>query len=562
VAADAARLRFRRGSQPGRRLGFSATHDHARQRSLLAAPGAAALAQLVVLFGAAVPMIYYGDEIGLRADGADGADAAFEDSWPDRQCFPWSEASWDAPTRALTRAAVALRRRHAVLRLGDETLAAVDGCPDVLHVRRHLGDAVVDVLLNRSDVAAHVPLAAGAPATVHLAHGDAALAGDAAVRLGAYAAIVVDRSPPPAAAAADASLAAANATIAERAFQGGLTVSPAYPTRLYVTVTERCNLRCAHCITDAPALTASGRARQLRPWLLDALAAPFAHADYVAFTHGGESLTAAIFPEVLRRLQAARATRPGRADVHLVTNGMRLDGERVRRLVDLGVTSVMVSLDGASAATNDRVRLGGRFTEVVANVRAALRLRRELGADLRLGISSVIGRGNAHEVEALAALAVELGVDWLKLEETYPCTPFARLDRLPPDDARLRAAVAQADARLRAGGVVLVDHLDPPTGCPCRDDASAAARAFRAADDFANRTRFAPCRTAWEQAFVDPDGSVRAVDHTQPSLGSLLRADLLTLWNGPAAQRLRAAALASTTPASRAACVSVRPPSA
>jgi cyclomaltodextrinase len=555
VAAEAARLRFRRGSEAGRRVGFSASHDQPRLRSRLATPDAAPLGQLLVLLGAAVPMIYYGDEIGLRSEAAEARD--FEDSWPDRQCFPWPRAGWDAPTFELTRAAIALRRRHAVLRLGDETLGAAEGAADVLLLRRQLGREVVDVLLNRSGETHTVALPAAAPdarAAVLLVHGDAALVDDtvtgaAQVRLGAHAAIVLERTPAP----AEPLLREANPWLAARAFRDGLTTSPAYPTRLYVTVTERCNLRCAHCITSAPQLTASGRARQLRPWLLDALAEPFAHADYVAFTHGGESLTAAIFPEVLRRLQAARAGRPGRADVHLVSNGMLLDGERVRRLIDLGLTSLMVSLDGAQAATNDRVRVGGSFTQVVAHVREALRLRRSLGADLRLGLSTVIGRGNAHEVDALAELAIDLGVDWLKLEETYPCTPFARLDRLPPDDARLRRAVADAAIRLRDAGVVLVDHLDPPAACPCHGDA--AARAFRAADDFANRTTFAPCRMAWEQACIDPDGTVRAVDHAQPALGSLLRAELLALWNGPLAQRLRAQALAATTPASRARCV-------
>ena len=101
--------------------------------------------------------------------------------------------------------------------------------------------------------------------------------------------------------------------------------------------------------------------------------------------------------------------------------------------------------------------------------------------------------------------------------------------------------------------MVLVDHLDPPPGaCACSDDE--AARAFRAADDFANRAHLAPCRMPWEQACIDPDGTVRAVDHAQPALGSLLRADLLTLWNGPAVQRLRAEALSRTTPASRRRC--------
>jgi molybdenum cofactor biosynthesis enzyme MoaA len=161
----------------------------------------------------------------------------------------------------------------------------------------------------------------------------------------------------------------------------------------------------------------------------------------------------------------ARARRAGHADVHLATNGVLLDAERVDRLIDLGVTSVMVSLDGASAATNDRVRLGGRFEQVVANVRAARARRAARGADLRIGLSTVVGRGNRQELAALARLCASLGIDWLELEETYSCTPFARLDALPLDDAGVRAGRAEAAATLAAAGVVLVDHLAPPAGC-------------------------------------------------------------------------------------------------
>jgi hypothetical protein len=90
--------------------------------------------------------------------------------------------------------------------------------------------------------------------------------------------------------------------------------------------------------------------------------------------------------------------------------------------------------------------------------------------------------------------------------------------------------------------VVLVDHLAPPAACVCSGAPDAIA--FRAADDFANRATFRPCRAAWEQAAIDPDGTVHAIDYAGPVLGSLLDAPLLALWNGPSALSLRQRALA------------------
>lgn len=531
---DVAAERRRHDAAGPRALGFTGTHDQPRLATVVRDRGLARLGLVATALGARVPLLYYGDELDLASDGAA---RAFEDSWPDRMPMPWDDDR-DRTTFAAVRAALALRREHPVLARGDETLRA-DG-DDTIVARRHRPHEAIELALHRGDAPRTLVLDGG-PARVLLAVGDAALIAHdpPTLALGPRSLAVVDRRPDP---RDEAPLRTHNATIAARAFVDGHVECPAYPTRLYVTVTEACNLQCRHCITDAPARTRGGRARTLQPWLLDALDDAFAHVDYVGFTHGGESLTAPIFPEVLRRIARARA-RPGRTTVHLVTNGTLLDAERLATIVDLGVSSIMVSLDGATAATNDRVRVLGRFDRVVAHVADATTWRARTGADVRLGISTVIGAHNVAEVPALARLARELGVDWLKLEETYPATAFARHDALAADDPRVVAAVAGARAAL--GDVVLVDHVAPPAGCGCGDDPR--ARAFRAADDYANRATFRPCRAAWEQAAIDPDGTVHAIDYAGPALGALVDAPLLALWNAPPAIAVRARALAEAS---------------
>ena len=64
--------------------------------------------------------------------------------------------------------------------------------------------------------------------------------------------------------------------------------------------------------------------------------------------------------------------------------------------------------------------------ELSMNVRRLIELRRTAGIDLRVGISTVLGRTNAALLPRLGRLAVDLGVDWLKIEETYAATPWAR----------------------------------------------------------------------------------------------------------------------------------------
>ncbi|MCE9579427.1 MAG: radical SAM protein [Deltaproteobacteria bacterium] len=547
LVAIATEQRRRGAVDGGRALGFVGTHDQPRLRTVVRDPALARLGLVAIALGARVPLVYYGDELGLAA-GDDAATRAFEDSWPDRQPLIWDgdvpRDADDGGTRAIVRAALALRARETLLRDGDEAVIELD---DAILIRRQRREDAIDLVLHRGDAPRSITLPAGPGSTLLLAVGEARLDGEV-LHLGPRSAAVVDRR----ARDTEIALVAGNAAIAAHAFTEGHVVSPAYPTRLYVTVTEACNLRCQHCITDAPARTVSGRARAIKPWVLDALDDAFAHADYVAFTHGGESITAPIFPEVLRSIARARARRPGRGDIHLVSNGTLLDEDRVRALIDGGVTSLMVSLDGATASTNDRIRVLGRFDRVIANLAGAVALRQKVGADLRLGVSTVVGASNVAELPALGRLCAQLGVDWLKVEETYPATPFARHDLLAPDAPAVQGAMAALRDALAPTAIVLVDHLAPPAGCACADPASVA---FRAADDFANRAVFRPCRAAWEQAAIDPDGGVHLVDYAGARLGSLLEQPLLALWNAPAALDARTAALAASPPARRRACV-------
>jgi len=107
----------------------------------------------------------------------------------------------------------------------------------------------------------------------------------------------------------------------------------------------------------------------------------------------------------------------------------------------------------------------------------------------------------------------------------------------------MRAAVRALSEELAGSGIVLVDHLSPPALCRCQAGGHPEVLAFRDADDYANRARIHRCRAPWEIACIDPDGTVHAVDYAHPALGSLADHDFQTLWNGPAAARIR------TTPA-------------
>ena len=121
-------------------------------------------------------------------------------------------------------------------------------------------------------------------------------------------------------------------------------------------------------------------------------------------------------------------------------------------------------------------------------------------------------------------------------------------------DPRVEAAMDDLRRTLARTGVVLVDHRDPPSGCACEGLQNPFLAEFRKSDDFANRTVFHPCRMEWEQACIDPDGTVHPVDYSRPPIGNLLHTSLAEMWNGPDMASLRRAALQRTPRRLRTSC--------
>jgi MoaA/NifB/PqqE/SkfB family radical SAM enzyme len=520
---------------------FVSTHDHVRLATrLAAAPDPSAFARLGCAYALLAtmpgpPMLLYGEEHALRSNEPDRDP---ENVWPDRMPMPWTEARRDPAMAATLRELLRARALSPALSAGRTELLFADR--STLVFRREADRDAVDVAINFGAEETSLAIEDDErPRLVPLAAvGSAALLGEAeTLRLPPCSAILVRRERALAASAPSRR----NLLLRDADLVGGRAEAAARPSRFYFAVTERCNLRCEHCITLAPERTRSGQARTMTPAVLDALAPDFAFGDYFAFVHGGESLTAPIFFDVLATIANSRAGAPYVA--HLLTHGLLLDAATATRLALAGVSSLSVSLDGATAATNDAIRVGGRFERIRENLAAVLAWRRAEGADLRVGISSVVLAQNVGELGALVDLAADLGVDWIKLEEGAPATPFAKRSLVATDAPEVRQAIDAAAARGRERGLVVVDHTRERVVWRCRLDDE--TRRFLEADEHANRSVIHPCRTPWETVCVEPNGDVRAQDFFGPILGNATRTPLARLWNAEIAQALRREAVAS-----------------
>lgn len=141
----------------------------------------------------------------------------------------------------------------------------------------------------------------------------------------------------------------------------------AWPKRVEFALSNTCNLQCVHCNGD---LSSSIRSqREHRPPLRSSYGDEFfaqlpellEHVEVAVFI-GGEPFLA----RECRRVWDLMIELGVEAEVHVTTNGTVWD-DRVERYVRSLRMNVAVSMDGATAATNDAIRSGSTHREVIAN---------------------------------------------------------------------------------------------------------------------------------------------------------------------------------------------------
>ena len=190
------------------------------------------------------------------------------------------------------------------------------------------------------------------------------------------------------------------------------------PLFLAWQLTNRCTARCLACCEE------SGPDRAWRDELDRAEALDLAQRivdagiPYVAFG-GGEPLGAPHFWELLERLAA------GGVALKIETDGSRIDDAAADRLARLGVQCVQISVDGASAATHERVRPGSSFEAATSAI------RRLAARGLAPQLVFVPTRLNLPELAATYDLAAALGC------EAFVTGPLMRIGRAAADWDRL-----------------------------------------------------------------------------------------------------------------------------
>jgi MoaA/NifB/PqqE/SkfB family radical SAM enzyme len=350
------------------------------------------------------------------------------------------------------------------------------------------------------------------------------------------------------------------------------------PTFVQLRVTNLCNLRCKMCgqwgdtgiyRTDGFSASATdGEKERKRIQELIGAKRQLALSDYrklldeiapgrpIVSLFGGEPL---LYPDIL---PLVREIKSRDLTCTIITNGGRLE-QYSRELVEAGIDSVAVSVDGPPE-THDRIRgQKGAFDKVVAGVRAVARWRKELKRALPMQIAILpVTELNTSEVATAVEILRELPIDTINvgLRWFVPKEVGAEYERVMSEAFGVSGAswkgfefdqAAIADNGHHRAMTDLVRllktlrrrrFLDSTMGKPWISFVPEvpAEKVPEYFSDFSKTFGHDLCPVAWYFAQVEPDGEVCFCgDFPDYFIGNVRKQSFRDIWTGPKAWRFR-----------------------
>ena len=202
------------------------------------------------------------------------------------------------------------------------------------------------------------------------------------------------------------------------------------PVNVTWEITLKCNLHCAHCLSDAGTTSGNelttGECRQL----VDQLTALKVFQVNIG---GGEPFMRKDFLDLLDYCHEKDLV------TCVSTNGMLIDNGLAKRLSRLKMLYLQVSLDGATPEVNDQIRGKGTYKKILN----AIECLASQGA--AFSINAVLTRLNFPQLESLRDMAKEYGAE-LRVSRFRPSGRGRESkDYLGPDKYQLEAFASWLD---------------------------------------------------------------------------------------------------------------------
>jgi MoaA/NifB/PqqE/SkfB family radical SAM enzyme len=314
---------------------------------------------------------------------------------------------------------------------------------------------------------------------------------------------------------------------------------------LQIELTSYCNLKCIMCPKTLGTFRTKPDQQMDKETLDHLIVSVFPYIEQIDVVGDGEPLLA---KELLLHL-LDNANFLG-IPVTICSNGQLMDKEYARKLVELNLHSLNISIDASTNETYKKIR-GADFDTLLTNIRTLNEIKAEFNKSIpHIHFSMVAMRDNIEELPSLIDLSKSLHVESLTVQalgeeskEMEGRSAFLHHRDLTEEILYRCLIESEADGfPLKLWPAQLSDVL--PTDLDLKKFLAGNAPPPEDQDDYRKS-----CTFLWQAPFVTTNGDIRPCCANLPALGNIGSGDSIReLWFGKSFSKLRRNMLTNTLP--------------
>lgn len=229
------------------------------------------------------------------------------------------------------------------------------------------------------------------------------------------------------------------------------------------------------------------------------------------------------------------------------TNGTLLDNSAAEKIIDSKLSWLIVSIDGSTKETFEKIRVGAKFDEVIENIHNLAELRKKTGKP-RIVVHFTASNSNIKELPDVIKLSKEIGADFIETQDTHFWGKTDNklnviIETLYSDKEKLEISKKYINESM---------VIAKKVGIPFDILGTAARKVAFTENDKQIHANQLFCRKMWRSCFITYDGYVTPCtcvpDPSIINFGNILKQDFDSIWNGSKYIRLRRSRLEGKLP--------------
>ncbi|MCP4698277.1 MAG: radical SAM protein [Gammaproteobacteria bacterium] len=285
-----------------------------------------------------------------------------------------------------------------------------------------------------------------------------------------------------------------------------------FPLQAYVEVTTACNLACIMCRYDVVTKNVPTNLL-LKKELFFKLKPIFPRLRVMHLVGWGEPTLHKSYPDFIREVRNANPS----CGIDFTSHFNLISDELIDALIDYKVTSINISIDGATREVYEKIRIKGSFDALLKNIAKLKRKKLQEQTDIPvLTYEFVVQKANIHELPQFIQFIYELGGRHITLEHV------GGMPHLEINYSEHRQTFEEAMRKAKELGICVVG-----SACACFANTTAAEK-----EDGENRESKIICFEPFQTLYVNPDGRITPCCLNETVLGNLYENTIAGIWFG------------------------------